>query len=831
MLISKHSRKKVAFTAMMAAPVIASGVTTVSADTTTTYQTVKVSPDQQVKDALAKAKSDKVDVAIDAQITSGVKNDGQGHSIGVLVTPDNDGNITVTNADPSAMKGVVTYTFTNGLVITGDINGSKMTSKITSNPTPEPTPEPTPTALAKLTAPAESVFDYSSKESFNLGNAHASDIPEGSKNISITNDSDKVLGVKDGHVTVDNGVYTVTYTLTYVDPHGATQTVKATQKVSVINHKADTPADSKASLTAPANITFDLASNGKLVTGSANATGIPNKATNVKLTDNVADVLKIKDGKISVGAGVYTITYTLQYTDASGQPVTVKANQTITLTDSNANKAASISAPVATTFDIAKDKSLDLGSAIPRNVPYGATDKVITDDSATVLKVKDGKIGVGAGVYTITYTLSFTDANGKHVSVKDTQKVTITNSATPEPTPTPEPKPTPEPEYKTVTVAPDVVLSTYIKSLTSSGIIGEVTATINSGIQDNGNGTSKAVVSVDKTGVVTVTNAIKDELNGTVSTKFSNGLELSSTIKNGVMTKTVVVKAANVTPESSSASNSTPASNTNSQSSTSHSTSSGITTSDAPTHDSASNSAKPESASNSAKPESASNNAKPESASNNAKPESASNNAKPESASNSVKPESASNSVKPESASNSAKHDSSIAPSPAPQVLPHTGNKAIPQSDTNGHKNIPQSGTNGHKNGRVDTKFDNGPANNWSADEFLLKHHWTKNIESPSHWNKPDGTPADIADLNSYLMGGGYKLGFMDLDEYGMHDNDKLDDSDNPSTDGTSDAKSTAKLPQTGMEESNLSVVGAALLGTLTVGAMVAQMRRKRNDA
>ena len=777
MLISKHSRKKVAFTAMMAAPVIASGVTTVSADTTTTYQTVKVSPDQQVKDALAKAKSDKVDVAIDAQITSGVKNDGQGHSIGVLVTPDNDGNITVTNADPSAMKGVVTYTFTNGLVITGDINGSKMTSKITSNPTPEPTPEPTPTALAKLTAPAESVFDYSSKESFNLGNAHASDIPEGSKNISITNDSDKVLGVKDGHVTVDNGVYTVTYTLTYVDPHGATQTVKATQKVSVINHKADTPADSKASLTAPANITFDLASNGKLVTGSANATGIPNKATNVKLTDNVADVLKIKDGKISVGAGVYTITYTLQYTDASGQPVTVKANQTITLTDSNANKAASISAPVATTFDIAKDKSLDLGSAIPRNVPYGATDKVITDDSATVLKVKDGKIGVGAGVYTITYTLSFTDANGKHVSVKDTQKVTITNSATPEPTPTPEPKPTPEPEYKTVTVAPDVVLSTYIKSLTSSGIIGEVTATINSGIQDNGNGTSKAVVSVDKTGVVTVTNAIKDELNGTVSTKFSNGLELSSTIKNGVMTKTVVVKAANVTPESSSASNSTPASNTNSQSSTSHSTSSGNTTSDAPTHDSASNSAKPE------------------------------------------------------SASNSAKHDSSIAPSPAPQVLPHTGNKAIPQSDTNGHKNIPQSGTNGHKNGRVDTKFDNGPANNWSADEFLLKHHWTKNIESPSHWNKPDGTPADIADLNSYLMGGGYKLGFMDLDEYGMHDNDKLDDSDNPSTDGTSDAKSTAKLPQTGMEESNLSVVGAALLGTLTVGAMVAQMRRKRNDA
>ena len=800
MLISKHSRKKVAFTAMMAAPVIASGVTTVSADTTTTYQTVKVSPDQQVKDALAKAKSDKVDVAIDAQITSGVKNDGQGHSIGVLVTPDNDGNITVTNADPSAMKGVVTYTFANGLVITGDINGSKITSKITSNPTPEPTPEPTPAALAKLTAPAESVFDYSSKEPFNLGNAHASDIPEGSKNISITNDSDKVLGIKDGHVTVDNGVYTVTYTLTYVDPHGATQTVKATQKVSVINHKSDTPADSKASLTAPANITFDLASNSKLVTGSANATGIPNKATNVKLTDNVADVLKIKDGKIGVGAGVYTITYTLQYNDASGQPVTVKANQTITLTDSNANKAASISAPVATTFDIAKDKSLDLGSAIPRNVPYGATDKVITDDSATILKVKDGKIGVGAGVYTITYTLSFTDANGKHVSVKDTQKVTITNSATSEPTPEP------ESEYKTVTVAPDEVLSTYIKSLTSSGIIGEVTATINSGIQDNGNGTSKAVVSVDKTGVVTVTNAIKDKLDGTVSTKFSNGLELSSTIKNGVMIKTVVVKAANVTPESnssSSASNSTPASNTNSQSSTSHSTSSGNTTSDTPKSDSASNSATHDSASNSAKPESAS---------------------------NSVKPESASNSAKPASASNSTKHDSSPAPSMSHQSLPQTGNTTIPQS-----------GTNGHKKGRVDTKFDNGPANNWSADEFLLKHHWTKNIESPSHWNKPDGTPADIAELSSFLHGGGYKLGIYDLDEYGLHDDDKPHDSDNPSTDGTSDNnqstdgtsddKSTAKLPQTGLEESNLSVVGAALLGTLTVGAMVSQMRRKRNES
>ena len=86
--------------------------------------------------------------------------------------------------------------------------------------------------------------------------------------------------------------------------------------------------------------------------------------------------------------------------------------------------------------------------------------------------------------------------------------------------------------------------------MTSAGITGEMTATMTGGIQDNGDGTSNSVVTVGNDGVVTVTEAMADKLNGKVVTTFENGLELTSTIVDGVMT-TVVTKEAIVpgTPE------------------------------------------------------------------------------------------------------------------------------------------------------------------------------------------------------------------------------------------------------------------------------------------
>ena len=106
--------------------------------------------------------------------------------------------------------------------------------------------------------------------------------------------------------------------------------------------------------------------------------------------------------------------------------------------------------------------------------------------------------------------------------------------------------------YRTVVIQPDSAMTNYLKQAAANGMKGEMVATITDGIHNKGDNTSDSTVTVNDGGSVTVTLADADTLAGTVTTTFSNGLVLTSTITNGKMSTQVTTE-----PTSGSASSAT----------------------------------------------------------------------------------------------------------------------------------------------------------------------------------------------------------------------------------------------------------------------------------
>lgn len=107
-------------------------------------------------------------------------------------------------------------------------------------------------------------------------------------------------------------------------------------------------------------------------------------------------------------------------------------------------------------------------------------------------------------------------------------------------------------EYQTVVVQPDSAMTNYLKQAAANGMKGEMVATITDGLHNNGDDTSDSIVTINDGGSVTVTLADVNTLAGTVTTTFSNGMVLTSTITNGKMSTQVTTE-----PTSGSASSAT----------------------------------------------------------------------------------------------------------------------------------------------------------------------------------------------------------------------------------------------------------------------------------
>lgn len=107
-------------------------------------------------------------------------------------------------------------------------------------------------------------------------------------------------------------------------------------------------------------------------------------------------------------------------------------------------------------------------------------------------------------------------------------------------------------EYQTVVVQPDSAMTNYLKQAAANGMKGEMVATITDGLHNNGDDTSDSIVTINDGGSVTVTLADVNTLAGTMTTTFSNGMVLTSTITNGKMSTQVTTE-----PTSGSASSAT----------------------------------------------------------------------------------------------------------------------------------------------------------------------------------------------------------------------------------------------------------------------------------
>ena len=215
MKISKNSRKGMSYTALFSAPAImAVSPLVANADTTVTepkgdnmgsqFSTIKTKPDTLIVNALVDALAHNEKVAMDVEITEGVKVDSDGDPVDVSVEPQEDGSVIVTNGDGTKLKGTVNFAFTSGLIIKSTINGDVMTSSIFAN---KPVLKVPDTITYKL-----------GSGGLDLGSSGYSGVPLYATNVVFSNDSDSVLKINNGEIGVDAGAYEVTYKLSYSIP-------------------------------------------------------------------------------------------------------------------------------------------------------------------------------------------------------------------------------------------------------------------------------------------------------------------------------------------------------------------------------------------------------------------------------------------------------------------------------------------------------------------------------------------------------------------------------------------------------------------------------------
>ncbi len=258
-----------------------------------------------------------------------------------------------------------------------------------------------------------------------------------------------------------------------------------------ISANADTVS---ANIVAPKDTTYTLGI-GELELGSAHATGIPSSATDAKITNNASEVLSVSNGVLHAKPGIYTITYTLTYTD-NGQKVTKTADQKITiLANPNSSSAGSSIASSAS-----NTSSANVGSSIASDAGSNAS----TGSSMAS--------NVSSNVSNVTSKASSSSSN-------------TSNSVSTE-------------EAKTVIIKPDAFLTDYLNEAKTQGLTGKIDVKITSGIvTQNGENVTKATVTPD--GIVTVDNALESSLAGTMTITLSNGDVLISQLRSGQMTTTL----------------------------------------------------------------------------------------------------------------------------------------------------------------------------------------------------------------------------------------------------------------------------------------------------
>ena len=104
---------------------------------------------------------------------------------------------------------------------------------------------------------------------------------------------------------------------------------------------------------------------------------------------------------------------------------TTASADTTTTTQTDSNAIFSFTAPKDVVYVLHSNDELNLGSASAKGVPADATDAKITNDAAKVLDVDSaGVMHANVGVYTITYTLTYKQDGITHVNTAK-QKVTI----------------------------------------------------------------------------------------------------------------------------------------------------------------------------------------------------------------------------------------------------------------------------------------------------------------------------------------------------------------------------------------------------------------------
>lgn len=251
-----------------------------------------------------------------------------------------------------------------------------------------------------------------------------------------------------------------------------------------------------AVLTAPNAVTLQPGTTTSL--GKAMASGIPEDATGAKITSDADAVLKVVGGKVTAPAGTYTVTWTLSYTE-KGKTVTKTATQKVTVV-----KAASAASSAASS---ANSKASSTASSAVSNAESKASSAESNASSAES-----------------NASSAASDAD-EHAG-----------------------------EYTTVTVDPDDFLTKYLEAATAKGVTGTINAHITGGMKKDATGNPVSTVSVDENGKITVTDADKSKLAGTMTTTLSNGNVLTSVIDGGAMTTAVTTGDNILNPASSAAS-------------------------------------------------------------------------------------------------------------------------------------------------------------------------------------------------------------------------------------------------------------------------------------
>lgn len=247
-----------------------------------------------------------------------------------------------------------------------------------------------------------------------------------------------------------------------------------------------------AVLTAPSAVTLQPGATTSL--GKAMASGIPEDATGAKITSDADAVLKVVGGKVTAPAGTYTVTWTLSYTE-KGKTVTKTATQKVTVV-----KAASA---VSSTASKASSTASSAVSSAESNASSAESNASSAESNAS----------------------SAASNAGEHTG-----------------------------EYTTVTVDPDDFLTKYLEAATAKGVTGTINAHITGGMKKDATGNPVSTVSVDENGKITVTDADKSKLAGTMTTTLSNGNVLTSVIDGGAMTTAVTTGDNILNPASSAAS-------------------------------------------------------------------------------------------------------------------------------------------------------------------------------------------------------------------------------------------------------------------------------------